>query len=81
MNKKFTMYRKFLAPAIKRMAAMFSVIALINGIYWTIYHCLCTAEEGPGIYVLRDYIHAMGDPVLELDGTVTRIRFPELGVK
>lgn len=38
-------------------------------------------EEGPGIYVLRDYIHAMGDPVLELDGTVTRIRFPELGVK
>lgn len=45
MNKKFTMYRKFLAPAIKRMAAMFSVIALINGIYWTIYHCLYTATE------------------------------------
>lgn len=45
MNKKFEMYRKFLAPAVKRMAAMFSVIALINGIYWTIYHCLCTATE------------------------------------
>ena len=45
MNKKFTMYRKFLAQAIKRMAAMFSVIALINGIYWTIYHCLCTTTE------------------------------------
>ena len=35
-------------------------------------------EEGPDIYVLRDYIHAMGDPVLELAGTVTRIRFPKL---
>lgn len=45
MNKKFTMHRKFLAQAIKRMAAMLPVIALINGIYWTIYHCLCTATE------------------------------------
>lgn len=38
-------------------------------------------EEGPDIYVLRDYILAMGDPVLELAGTTTRIRFPGLGVK
>lgn len=35
-------------------------------------------EEGPDIYVLRDYIQAMGDPVLELAGTVTRIRFPKM---
>lgn len=37
-------------------------------------------EEGPDIYVLRDYIHAMGDPVLELDGSrlIARIRFPKL---
>lgn len=45
MNKKFEMYRKFLAPAVKRMLPPFSVITLINGICWTIYHCLCTATE------------------------------------
>lgn len=38
-------------------------------------------EEGPDIYVLRDYIQAMGDPVLELAGTVTRIQFPKLGIR
>lgn len=37
-------------------------------------------EEGPDIYILWDYIHAMGDPVLELDGSrlIARIRFPNL---
>ena len=58
----------------------------LEGDSWDAGTATVTTYRNPGrclmdlmaIYVLRDYIHAMGDPVLELAGTVTRIRFPKL---